>query len=400
LAFERLLAARPVSEVAELAARALASGAPMAEHTAHSPPLNLAAYAAAAADQLGLARRLCDETVARAQRSGSVLGFAIACCWRSHYALRAGDVLEAEADARACVQAYDLHRWALGSPAAVAYLIDALVERGELGAAAEVLAQAKPQDSVGDGLLSTVLLFSRGCLRLAQGHTKQAADDLLACGAYQREWGMRNPAVTPWRSSAAIALHRLDEIEQAQSLAEEELALAREFGADRALGIALRARALVEPGDGPSRVGFLEEALLTLERSPASLERARTLVDLGSLQRRAGDRRAAVQALRSGLDLAGRCGALALCERARGELLSAGLRPRRVHLAGREALTGGELRVAELAAAGHANREVAQTLFISVKTVETHLRHVYQKLDVRSRKELAGALADHGDSSS
>jgi DNA-binding CsgD family transcriptional regulator len=100
------------------------------------------------------------------------------------------------------------------------------------------------------------------------------------------------------------------------------------------------------------------------------------------------------------LDLAGRCGALALCERARGELLSAGLRPRRVHLAGREALTGGELRVAQLAAAGHANREVAQTLFISVKTVETHLRHVYQKLDVRSRKELAGALADHGDSSS
>jgi DNA-binding CsgD family transcriptional regulator len=395
LAFERLVAARPAPEVAELAQRALAYGEPMAEHTAHSPPINLAAYAAAAADKLTLARRLCDEMVTRGQESGSVLGFAIGCCWRSHYALRMGEVLEAEADARACVQAEEAHGWTLGSPAALAYLLDALVERGELDEAERMLADtnaaaAQPDD----GLLATVLLFSRGYLRLAQGRWREAADDLLGCGALHERWGMRNPAVTPWRSSAAFALSRIGDTDSAERLADEELELAREFGAERALGIALRARALVGPRGDSERVVMLLEARTAVERSPARLEYARVLVDLGAAQRRTGDRRIAVQNLREGWDLAGRCGAVALSERARGELLSAGLRPRRAQLAGREALTGGELRVAELAGAGQSNRAIAQTLFISVKTVETHLRHVYYKLGVRSRKELAGALAD------
>jgi DNA-binding CsgD family transcriptional regulator len=401
LAFERLAVARPASEVAELAQRALAHGAPMAEHTAHSPPINLAAYAAAAADRLTLARCLCDEMVTRAQESGSVLAFAIGCCWRSHYALRIGEVLEAEADARACVQAEEAHGWTLGSPAALAYLLDALVERGELEEAERVLTDANPAARrQGAGLLSTVLLFSRGYLRVAQGRSREAADDLLACGALQERWGVRNPAVTPWRSSLALALQRLGEVESAQRFAGEELELAREFGAPRALGIALRACALVGQGDSPKRIAMLLEARATLDRSPSRLEYARVLVDLGAAQRRTGDRRVAVQNLREGLDLADRCGAVALSERAHSELLSAGLRPRRAQLAGREALTGGELRVAELAGAGQSNRAIAQTLFISVKTVETHLRHVYYKLGVRSRKEVAGALANPPSGSS
>jgi DNA-binding CsgD family transcriptional regulator len=394
LAFERLVVGRPAHEVADLADRALAHGEPMAEHTAHSPPINLAAYAAAAADRLALARRVCDEMVTRGQESGSVLGFAIGCCWRSHYALRMGEVLEAEADARACVQAEEAHGWTLGSPAALAYLLDALVERSELDEAERMLADANAARQPDDGLLATVLLFSRGYLRLAQDRWREAADDLLACGSLHAQWGMRNPAVTPWRSNAAFALNRTGDTDSAERLADEELELATEFGSERALGIALRARALVGSGDSSHRVEMLLEARSALETSPARLEYARVLVDLGAAQRRTGERRVAVQSLREGLDIADRCGAVALSERARGELLSAGLRPRRAQLAGREALTGGELRVAELAGAGQSNRAIAQTLFISVKTVETHLRHVYYKLGVRSRKELAGALGD------
>jgi DNA-binding CsgD family transcriptional regulator len=96
--------------------------------------------------------------------------------------------------------------------------------------------------------------------------------------------------------------------------------------------------------------------------------------------------------LREGLDLAHRCGAAPLEERARAELTATGARPRKAVLSGVESLTPSELRVARMAAEGMTNREIAQSLFATAKTVETHLRHVYQKLDLARRTELAEAL--------
>jgi DNA-binding CsgD family transcriptional regulator len=98
-------------------------------------------------------------------------------------------------------------------------------------------------------------------------------------------------------------------------------------------------------------------------------------------------------ALREGLDLAHGCGASALAARARQELVTAGARPRRDALRGRDALTPSELRTAQLAADGRTNREIAQALFVSLRTVETHLTHTYQKLGINSRERLPGALA-------
>jgi DNA-binding CsgD family transcriptional regulator len=80
-------------------------------------------------------------------------------------------------------------------------------------------------------------------------------------------------------------------------------------------------------------------------------------------------------------------------ERTRAELVTAGARPRRDTLRGRDALTASELRVAEMAAAAMTNREIAQALFVTIRTVETHLTHAYQKLDIVSRAELAESLA-------
>lgn len=88
------------------------------------------------------------------------------------------------------------------------------------------------------------------------------------------------------------------------------------------------------------------------------------------------------------MDGAHACGATALTQRAREELRASGARPRRAALSGIDALTGAERRVADLAAQGLTNRQIAQALAVSVATVETHLRHVFQKLDIASRHEL------------
>ena len=120
------------------------------------------------------------------------------------------------------------------------------------------------------------------------------------------------------------------------------------------------------------------------------------MTDLGAALRRAGHRAESREMLRSALDLANRCGALALTERARTELIAAGGRPRRLVLSGLDSLTPGERRVAQLAAAGLSNRDIAQNLFITARTVEGHLTHAYHKLDITSREQLPAALAASG----
>jgi DNA-binding CsgD family transcriptional regulator len=131
----------------------------------------------------------------------------------------------------------------------------------------------------------------------------------------------------------------------------------------------------------------------TATSPPARLERARTLVELGADRRRRGQRAAARAPLREGLDLAVRAGALRLAERARTELAATGARPRREFWTGRDALTPSELRVARMAAEGRTSQEIAQALFVTTKTIDTHLNHIYAKLSINSRRQLDSALA-------
>ena len=130
----------------------------------------------------------------------------------------------------------------------------------------------------------------------------------------------------------------------------------------------------------------------SLEASQGALELARTRIDLGAALVRAGQREEARELLRAGQEGAAGCGATPLVERAHRELLATGARPRRTAAAGRDGLTPSELRVTEMAAAGQTNREIAQALFVTEKTVETHLGRAFMKLGVRSRKQLAQAL--------
>ena len=122
------------------------------------------------------------------------------------------------------------------------------------------------------------------------------------------------------------------------------------------------------------------------------MEYVRSLIDYGSALRRTGQRASSREPLREALDLAASGGCTALARRAREELAASGARPRRDELRGRDALTASERRVALLASEGQTNREIAQALFVSLRTVETHLTHAYQKLDVSSREDLPAAL--------
>jgi DNA-binding NarL/FixJ family response regulator len=169
------------------------------------------------------------------------------------------------------------------------------------------------------------------------------------------------------------------------------VALARRWGAPRALGQALTTAGLVAGGE--PGLELLREAVAVLADSPAQLVRARALIELGAALRRRNRRSDAREPLAGGLELAQRCGAWALAERAREELIATGARPRRAMRAGIDALTPSERRVAHLAAGGQTNRDIAQALFVTEKTIETHLSHAYQKLAIHSRSQLTSALA-------
>jgi DNA-binding CsgD family transcriptional regulator len=268
--------------------------------------------------------------------------------------------------------------------------VEALLERGAVVAAGRALERAALSDAPPDKLPMSEMLFARGLFRGAQGDRAGALEDLLACGERLVSTGSLSPAAFPGRSSAALAHLALGDRDEAQRLAAEEVALARAFEALRPLGIALRAAGLTE--GGPSGLDLLREAVTVLEPSEARLELARALVDLGSAVRRAGRRSEARSLLRRGHDLARECGGLALAERAGVELPATGARPRGQLTTGVDALTPSERRVAAMAADGLSNPQIAQALFVSLKTVETHLGHAYQKLGVHSRSELPDEL--------
>jgi DNA-binding CsgD family transcriptional regulator len=193
--------------------------------------------------------------------------------------------------------------------------------------------------------------------------------------------------VPPWRSLAATLLAGAGDRDRALELAREEVELADRWGTPHAMGLARRGLGLVTED-----VAELERAVELLEQSPARLELARARLDLGSALRRAGRRADSREPLRAAMDEAHACGASALAERARDELRASGVRPRRLALTGAASLTAGQSRVARLAAEGMTNRQIAQQLFITTATVETHLRHTFQKLEISGREELAEAL--------
>jgi DNA-binding CsgD family transcriptional regulator len=328
--------------------------------------------------------------LAASRATGDCALFATSMTWRAWLLLRRGDLQGAAGDARTVLDAADLPAPRLYRTVATGILVNAHIEQGDLEAADGVLRTFAPGEPTRTQS-GAMLLLARGRLRVAQRRLDAGLSDMQAAGDIALRTGAVSPAYLAWRSWTALAQLALGDREAALRLVHEELELARAFGAPRALGASLRVAGVVSGGRAGEEL--LREAMATLEGAAAALESARARVDLGAFLRRSNRRAEARALLREGLDIAHRAGAVRVADQAEIELRATGAKPRRARLTGLDALTASERRVAELAAQGLTNREIAQALFVTARTVEGHLTHTFQKLDLRSRDDLAIALA-------
>jgi DNA-binding NarL/FixJ family response regulator len=340
-------------------------------------------------DHLEAALAGCDALIDIARPRGWLMALSHGSMFRAMVRVRAGEIRDAEADARL---AFEYKLPVSPAPAmlwCLSFLVDALVEAGDLSGADAALTAARQQAAPPAGALAAPLLLQgRARLRLAQHRPQDALADAQAAGARAGELGVRHAVFASWRAEAVEALVLQDEVAAANRLAREQIELSDQLGTPGARGGALRtlARTVADP------IPLLERAVETLAASPARLEHTRALVDLGAALRRANQRADARAPLRRALERADRSGMRLLAGRAREELNAAGARPRRSALSGPGALTPAEHRVAELAARGQGNRAIAERLYVTQRTVETHLTHTFQKLDIGSRGELVAAL--------
>jgi DNA-binding CsgD family transcriptional regulator len=347
------------------------------------------------AERFDSVERALGPMIAEVHRSGSARGFVAVYSTLGLLQLRLGALPEADAAARVALRVLQEGDFAPGLSFAATVLSDVAVEAGELDEA-QALIGLLPQEGWPAGVGTVLIPAARGRLRLAQGRPAEALADFEACARMfsPEVWGteMRDVGYLHARAGAAQALLRLGERESAVETARAELADVRVFGTPRALGIASRVAGLAEGGD--RGLELLHESVASLRDSPAVLELADSLTELGAALRRAGQRAASREPLAEALELAARCGARRLAARAREELRATGARPRRAWRTGVDALTPTELRVVRLAAESRTNREIAHELYVTLKTVEGHLSRAYAKLGINGRAELSGVLEE------
>jgi DNA-binding CsgD family transcriptional regulator len=384
-----LWAGGPRDEVLTAAHRLLSDGRLTEEDAADTQaPWHLIATLAWCDDYAGAGEAL-RMAFADAGRRGSALAYVLACVFRSRHALWTGPIGEAIHDARAAFDLAPPHSVYLCSAAYC--LVSGLLEQDEDDEAEAVLRHVDRQQTAPPPFFAAWRQMAGGRLAACRGEHAVAMDAYLAAGRHHTALGIVNPAVLPWRSEAALAAQRLGRLDRAQALVDEELALAERFGGPRPIGVARRAAGLLARGE--AAVELLRSADQMLAGCGAGVEHARALTDLGAAIRRAGRPSQARKVLREAATLAEHLGAGRIAEQARAELRVAGGRAPAGATSPGDRLTAGERRVAELAAAGQTNRQIANALFITVKAVEWHLSNAYRRLDISGRAELSKALA-------
>jgi DNA-binding CsgD family transcriptional regulator len=342
------------------------------------------------ADRLDEAERHLDRALDFAARRGMLLPVALAHGYLARTAWLRGDLAQARTHVDLGMAAASGQHFAL--PLLQSTLVHLLVEAGDLVAADAVVASGVlAGDAPARSSLQIWLHDARVRLRTEQGDTSAASADAYRLGRLCRDWGAEHMADVPWRLRAAQAQAGQESGERAAALVTEELRAAQSFGVPRHLALAVLAAA--RQADGTQARRRTQEAVELLENSPARLELAQALEHLGGLQLRSGDRKESRRSLRRALEIAVECRADSRAERLRARLAAGGGRPPRIHLAGVHALTPSERQVVQLAADRLTNRQIAVRLFVTEKTVETHLSRAYRKLRITSRVELAAQLA-------
>ncbi|HET6353182.1 AAA family ATPase [Streptomyces sp.] len=378
-------------EVVRLARIALGHGLAPADD--ESVVYHCAMLALGAAGRPDLGHDYAEAAIDEARARGAVFQYAHAVAMRGNANARLGRTLECEADAEAALEALLEVGVPLGSSHtvfAVATLIESLTRQGRIEEAQSLLERSGMDGQLHPYWINDYPLLARGWLRVEQGRLEEGLADFLACGARTVARNMPAPGFYPWRSEAALVHARLGHAEEAVRLAEEEVTLARRWGVPEMTAVALRALGIVT--GGPEGLQMLDEAVGVLETSLARFRYAQALADRGALAMRCSRILEARADLQEAVSVAHACNAGVVAQGALRELRALGDRPRTRTFQGVDALTPTERRVADLAAGGMTNREIAQHLFVGLRTVEIHLTHVYGKLGIKGRQGLAEAL--------
>ncbi|MFI7443490.1 AAA family ATPase [Nonomuraea indica] len=356
------------------------------------PAVEAALLALMCSDAADRAAVWCDRAIEEAARRRAPTWRALLTALRAEIAVRQGRLPLAKRHASWAISRLPPRSWGVAVGMPVATLVQAATGMGSYDLAAHHLGQPVPE-----ALFLTRFglhyLDARGHYHLATGRPHAALDDFLACGELMSRWGTDLPVFPRWRLGAAEAQLRIGRRDRGLELLEEQLREPAAASA-RVRGTALRLRAAL--GDPAERVPLLTEALTLLEGCGDRLGTARVLADLGHAHQALGGRARARQARRRALRLATECRAeplrraLALSEVSRdGDVTP--YPPETVYETS-PLLSDAEHRVASLAAAGYLNREIAESLGVTVSTVEQHLTRIYRKLDVNGRAGLAERL--------
>lgn len=261
---------------------------------------------------------------------------------------------------------------------ALAWLLEALVRLGDLRTARRLACeQLGSPDTLPD---RAHVLTARGELHHAVGEAELGLADHVAAGKALTSVYVANPAIVPWRSRAAGIAAELGRGDLATALAEDELAAARRWGSPGAVGRALRALGTARRDAGA--ISTLERAIELLDLADLRYELMAALCDLGALHAETGDAERARGAIDTATALAAAAGSRTIEERAKQVLETLGHRDRAARL------TRQEMKIAELALRGSSNKAIAETLFLTVRTVEFHLSNVYRKLGIAGRRQL------------
>ncbi len=339
-----------------------------------------------AADEAAAAHRIAADAV---RRTGFRLAAGLLALQLTRWEMLFGDLRRAEAEAQL---ARELYSDSLGedrlSAAVWIALGTARLERGDV-AGAEAAAARLPRSERGiHGFHGIPVLRAR--LELAHRRPDRALELLEEQFDVERRRGW---VISPRHNARAVQVAALADAgrpDDALAVAARHALLAGNRGAYGMQAPILVAAARALPT--AEAVPALEDAVAIARRCPMRRVLAHALAALGAAQRRAGRRAEARTALREARDLAHRVGAAGLEAQILEELVVAGGRPQRIALDGIDALTPSERRVAELAATGLRNKEIAETLFVTLKTVEVHLGRAYGKLGIQGRSQLAAAL--------
>jgi DNA-binding CsgD family transcriptional regulator/tetratricopeptide (TPR) repeat protein len=383
--YGKMLRNDPSPECVDLALRAVSDDSLYLFDNAGFPWIGVVVTLAVADDDRAL--DVCDKSLAVAGQGGALYVPAVARGFKGWALMLRGDIqgaFEVLELAKADIELFDLR---LGYTQIAAMLTLACVEQGDLERGERELAFGEKY--LVPGTQRIVWLGAKLNLLVEQGKNEEA---LAVCELIENA-GMdemiENPAWLPWRSLKAEALDGLDRTDEALRLAADEVDAARKWGAPKALGRALRIYGQLKRRKGLPEI---EESVAILKESPALLEYGWSLAALGTALRHERKGVEAREPLGEALEIAVRAGAVGLERHVKDEIAATGAAPRVTDFQGMSALTPSEKRVAGLAVEGMTNREIAQSLFVTPKTIEVHLSNVYRKLDVKSRRELPGVF--------